>query len=144
MKKQSYSNHRKFNFLFHGILFLFVFLVFIGSLINLIDNLDEAEKVLPSLLILGISTSLIMITYFLRLFAVRLQDRIIITEDNLRHFQLTGSPLDSRLNMKQIIALRFSPDSEFVEMCKEAVEKHLTSTEIKKSVSRWKGDYHRI
>lgn len=110
---------------------MFVFLVFIGSLINLIDNLDEAEKVLPSLLILGISTSLIMITYFLRLFAVRLQDRIIRTEENLRHFQLTGSPLDSRLNMKQIIALRFSPDSEFVEMCKEAVEKHLTSTEIK-------------
>ncbi len=144
MKKQSYSNHRKFNFLFHGILFLFVSLVFIGSLINLIDNLDEADRVLPSLLILGIAISLIMITYFLRLFAVRLQDRVIRTEENLRHFQLTGSLLDSRLNINQIIALRFSPDSEFVEMCKEAVEKHLTSTEIKKSVSRWKGDYHRI
>lgn len=123
---------------------LVVFLVFIGSLINLIDNLDEAEKVLPSLLIVGIAVCLIMITYFLRLFAVRLQDRIIRTEESLRHFQLTGIPLDSRLNMKQIIALRFSPDSEFVELCKEAVEKHLSATEIKKSVSRWKGDYHRI
>jgi hypothetical protein len=144
MKKQSYSNHKKYDLLFHGVLFLLVFLVFTGSVSNLIDNLDEAEKVVPSVLMVGVSVILILLTYFIRINAVRLQDRIIRAEENQRHFQLTGMPLDSRLHMNQIIALRFSPDSEFTELCKDAVEKHMSSEEIKKAVSRWKGDYHRI
>jgi len=144
MKKQSYSNHKKYNILYHIVLYLLIFLVFSGSVINLINNLDDADKVLPSLLLVGTSITLVLLAYFVRYFGVRLQDRIIRTEENLRHFQLTGKPLDSRLHMNQIIALRFSPDTEFVELCKEAVEKHMSSEEIKKSVSRWKGDYHRI
>lgn len=144
MKKQSYSNHKKYNALYHGVLFLLVFLVLIGSIANLIDNLDDAEKIIPSLLIVGVSFILILLTYFVRVFTLRLQDRIIRSEENQRHFQLAGTPLDNRLHMRQIIALRFSPDDEFVELCKDAVEKHMSSEEIKKSVSRWKGDYHRI
>jgi hypothetical protein len=85
-----------------------------------------------------------MTYYFIRVFAVRLQDRIIRAEENFRHFQLTGQPLDQKLHMKQIIALRFAPDSEFVELCKEAVEKRMTNNEIKKAISRWKGDYNRV
>ena len=106
--------------------------------------MDEAEKLLPSLLFVGVTFILLLLTYFVRIFAVRLQDRIIRAEENLRHFQLTGMLLDTRLHIKQIIALRFSPDSEFSELCKDAVEKHMSSEEIKKSISRWKGDYHRI
>ncbi len=144
MKKQSYSTHKKYNLLFHGVLILLVLLVTIGSISNLIDNLDDAEKVKPSLVMVGFSIILGLLTYFVRVFTLRVQDRIIRSEENQRHFQLTGTPLDNRLHMRQIIALRFSPDDEFVELCKDAVEKHMTSEEIKKSVSRWKGDYHRI
>ena len=144
MKKQSYSNHKKYNLIFHGVLFFLLTIVFVGSVLNLIDNLDTTENLLQSLLLVGIALILMILTYFIRIFAVRLQDRIIRAEENQRHFQLTGTPLDSRLRMSQIIALRFAPDTEYVELCKEAIEKHMNSNEIKKSISRWKGDHHRI
>lgn len=144
MKKQSYSNHKKYNALFHIVFLLIIVSLFIASLVNLINNLDEADRVLSSIILVGLSVSSLLAYYFMRIFAVRLQDRVIRSEENFRHFQLTGQPLDQKLHMSQIIALRFAPDSEFVELCKEAVEKRMTNNEIKKAISRWRGDYHRI
>jgi hypothetical protein len=82
--------------------------------------------------------------YYVRQFAIGVQNRAIRAEENFRHFILTGKPLDSRLHMGQVIALRFAPDDEFIPLCKEAAERQLTPDEIKKQISRWKGDYHRI
>ena len=144
MKKQSYANHKKYD-LKNQISFLsLISIVLISSIINLINNLDEPSQLLASSILVGLSIAGIMNYYFIRFYSIKLQDRVIRAEENLRHYQLTGELLSSKLHMSQISALRYSPDSEFVELSKEAVEKHLTTEEIKKSISRWKGDYYQF
>ncbi len=147
MKKQSYSNHRRILPFYHVVLLLLIAVFLVSAVVNVMNILDEemiAKGNLFSavLLILG-GIIFSFLYYYMRAFALRVQDRAIRSEENLRHFILTGKPMDGRLRMSQIIALRFAPDDEFIILCKEAVEKQLTKDEIKKAITRWRGDYHR-
>jgi len=51
--------------------------------------------------------------------------------------------LDERLGMRQIIALRFAPDEEFADLCRQAADKNLKGAEIKKAIQNWRADHHR-
>ena len=82
--------------------------------------------------------------WYTRRFPVRAQDRIIRAEENLRYFILTGNQLDSRITMAQIIALRFAPDDEFVQLADRAANEQLRPEEIKKAIKQWKADHHRV
>lgn len=144
MKKQSYSNHRRYLWWYHGLLLVFCLATFVGSIINLVGTIDRGENSYSASLLVAISLILLGLYYTVRQFGIKLQDRIIRSEENFRHFELTGKPLDHRLHTSQIIALRFAPDDEFVALCKEAAEKRMSQEEIKKSIKRWRGDYHRI
>jgi hypothetical protein len=144
MKKQSYSNHKRLVWWFHGILFGLCLATLLGSIVNLLESMDGEGNLYSASLLVSCSVILMILFFTVRFFGVRLQDRVIRAEENIRHMSLTGKPLDNRLHMHQIIALRFAPDDEFVELCKSAVENHLSQEEIKKSIGRWKGDYHRI
>ena len=78
------------------------------------------------------------------MFAVKAQDRAIRAEENLRHFSLTGKLLDPRLTIRQIIALRFAPDGEFVSLAQAAVDKNLAEDAIKQAVKKWRSDTYRV
>ena len=144
MKRQDYSNHKRYIALFHFLMFGLVICIFGGAVLNYINSINKEDEFYSSLLILGIGVVQLMSFFFFRGFALRAQDRAIRAEENFRHFILSGKPFDTRLNMDQIVALRFAPDDEFILLSKEAVEKQLTGEEIKKSIKRWKGDYHRV
>ena len=62
---------------------------------------------------------------------------------NLRHFAMTGKLLDKRLTIKQIIAVRFASDDQFVELGREAAEKGMAPDDIKKAVKNWRADFDR-
>ncbi len=85
-----------------------------------------------------------LIWWYARVFALRAQDRAIRAEENFRHFILTGKPLDPRLRMSQIIALRFASDAEFIELAKRAIEDNLSYKTIKQEIKNWKPDYNRV
>ena len=57
---------------------------------------------------------------------------------------MTGSLLDNRLRIGQIIALRFASDEEFVALAKKAAEQSLSSKDIKMSITNWKADNYRV
>jgi hypothetical protein len=78
-----------------------------------------------------------------RLFPLRVQDRAIRAEENLRHFILCGKPLDPQLTLRQIIALRFASDEELVKLAKRAVDEALNNDEIKRAITNWRADHHR-
>jgi hypothetical protein len=84
-----------------------------------------------------------LVWYFARAFALKAQDRAIRAEENLRHFAMTGSLLDKRLKMGQVIALRFASDNEFVALAKRAAEEGLSSKDIKMAIQDWKADDNR-
>lgn len=142
MKEQSYSNHKRFRPMFHFFLFGLVLAIFAGAIINLARSIGTPGLYSASLLA-AIAVALIFMFFFMRIFALRAQDRAIRAEENMRHFALTGRLLDSRLRMSQVIALRFAPDEELVELAQRAANKDLSNDEIKKAIKKWKPDHHR-
>ena len=141
MKEQNYKNHGRYVFVWHILTGLAVIALLIGSIINLIhsakDNFYSASLLVCVSLILG------SIFWYARAFALKAQDRAIRVEENFRHFILTGKPLDGRLKMHQIIALRFADDDELPDLAKKAVDEGMTNKEIKLAVKKWKADHHR-
>ncbi|HKC35137.1 MAG TPA: DUF6526 family protein [Chitinophagaceae bacterium] len=141
MGEQNFKNHGRYIPLWHFITPLILLAILGGSIVNLI--LADAHTHYSAALIVLISVVLFIIYWYARAFALRAQDRAIRAEENFRHFILTGKPLDSRVRMSQIIALRFAPDEEFIEIAKKAVEKNLSQKEIKQEIKNWKADHHR-
>jgi hypothetical protein len=146
LEEQSYAKHAKFVPLYHFVLFGLIVLAFIGSLINLYRRIAGPNHLgrLSAELIVLITLALILLFFFCRTFPLKAQDRAIRTEENLRHFALTGKLLDHRLNTKQIIGLRFASDAEFVELARKAADEGLSMDAIKKSVKHWRPDHDRL
>lgn len=142
MKQQNFSNHSKLVFGFHGVLFLAITALLIGSIMNLIDSADE-NLYSASLLVL-ISVILLVIMYYVRAFALKAQDRAIKVEESFRYYLLTGKKISAKLSVRQIIGLRFASDNEFVALCDRAVSENLSEKEIKKSIMNWKADTYRV
>jgi hypothetical protein len=143
MKEQNYANHHRYVFMFHVVLFSLVVLTFIGSLVNLYESCGNHERIYSASLIAVISFCLLLFFFFCRQFPLKAQDRAIRAEENLRHFAMTGKVLDPRLTMKQVVALRFAADEEFVALAKKAADEQLTHDAIKKAVKHWRADNHR-
>jgi hypothetical protein len=141
MKEQNYKNHRRYIFLWHVLTGLAVIALLIGSIVNLIHSAND-NFYSASLLVL-VSLILCSIFWYARAFALKAQNRAIRTEENFRHFILTGKPLDSRLRMHQIIALRFADDEELHDLAKKAADEGMSNKEIKLAVKKWRADHHR-
>jgi hypothetical protein len=78
-----------------------------------------------------------------RIFALRLQDRIIRLEMQVRLARLGRGGDLARLSTAQIVALRFAADAELPALIDRAVTEKLTSRQIKEAVTNWQGDYLR-
>jgi hypothetical protein len=144
MQTQTYANHRQMVPLFHGVLFLALVLTLAGSVVNLYKSVGDHQRLYSASLIVVLTASVLMLFYFCRIFALKAQDRAIRAEENLRHFVLTGKPLDSRLTVRQIIGLRFAADDEFVELARKAADQGTPEDEIKRSIKNWKADTYRV
>ena len=141
MSEQSFKNHGRYIPIYHFIAPVILIAIFGGGIVNLI-NADTNTRYSAALILL-ISIVLFIIYWYSRSFALRAQDRAIRAEENFRHFILTGKPLDVRLRISQVIALRFAPDEEFIDLAKQAVEKNLSAKEIKMAIKNWKADHYR-
>jgi hypothetical protein len=141
---QNYSNHRRFVLAFHGIQFSILLLTLIGSLVNLYHSVGDHERLYSASLIVALVIALLFTTAFSRLFPLKAQDRAIRAEENLRHYVLTGKLLDSRLTVKQIVALRFASDEEFVPLARRAAEEKLRPDTIKRAIKNWRADTYRV
>ena len=76
-----------------------------------------------------------------RLFALRLQNRIIRLEMQLRLARLGREQDVARVSMSQLVALRFASDAELAALVDRAVNEQLTPDQIKRAVTDWQGDY---
>jgi hypothetical protein len=143
MPEQDYKNHvqRVPGFL---ALALVLVVTFIGACVNLYGSLGNHERLYSASLILVLTGCLFATAGYARSFALRAQDRAIRAEETIRHFVLTGKPLDARLGLRQLVALRFAPDGEFVELARRAAEESMTPDEIKRAVRNWRPDTHRV
>lgn len=98
-----------------------------------------------SILILSLhSIALLVLMLLTRVFALKAQDRAIRAEESLRHFILSGKPIDSRLSLNQIIALRFASDEELIALTEKTVTEGLAPNQIKSLIKDWKADTYRV
>jgi hypothetical protein len=144
MDTQNYSNHVRLVPGFHFVLAGILFLTLIGSLVNLYQSWGDHERFYSAALIVVLTICCGFLFNYARVFPLKAQDRAIRAEENLRHFALTGKLLDARLAVKQIVALRFAPDNEFVELARKAADGNMPAADIKRAIKNWKADEYRV
>lgn len=144
MAEQNYANHARIDTGYHRILLLVQLACLTGSGVNLWRAWpDHAVRYSASLLAAAFLV-IFVVSIYARLFALKAQDRAIRAEENLRHFALTGKLLDARLSVKQIVALRFAPDEEFVDLARKAAAEGLAPDAIKRAIRNWRPDHDRV
>ncbi|MFZ4622251.1 MAG: DUF6526 family protein [Bacteroidota bacterium] len=144
MEEQNYSNHRHGFFQRDMIILLILILTAVGSVINLYLSLCDHQRLYTASLVAVLTICVLVQFWYGWENSIKIQDRAIRAEENLRHFALSGKLLDPNLKIGQIVALRFASNEEFVVLAKRAVDEKLSRDDIKKAVKTWRADHHRI
>jgi hypothetical protein len=139
---QNFSNHARRDPPFH----FFILPVF--SLTVLMATVRLAmHPGMHSAWLVVFSLAALAAVFKMRLYAVKVQDRIIRLEERLRLAILLDKPLRARmgeLSESQLVALRFASDAELPALMEAALSKKLSNSEIKKAIRQWKPDYWRV
>jgi hypothetical protein len=143
MAEQTYATHRQLVPLYHIVTFVLLVATLVGSGVNLWRTIGSGASLYNASLILALTVAVSFVYIFARTFALKAQDRAIRAEEQLRHYVLTGTLLDSRLTVRQIVGLRFASDDEFVALAKRAADDNMDPEAIKKAVRTWRPDLYR-
>jgi len=139
---QNFAHHTRFDPPFH----FFILPVFAISLIMTIVHLVRRPSLHSAWLVLVMIAALAAI-FKIRLYALKVQDRVIRLEERLRLATLLDPALRPRipeLTEGQLIALRFASDAELPVLAARALNEKLPRAEIKKSIQHWRPDYWRV
>ncbi len=142
MAEQNYSSHARFDPLFH----FFILPVFAISLIATIVHLVRRPG-LHSAWMFVVMLAAIAAIFKIRLYALKVQDRVIRLEERLRLASLLDPALRPRIpefTEAQLIGLRFASDAELPALAIRALNEKLSRDDIKKSVQHWCPDYWRV
>lgn len=141
-KPQTFANHSRFDPLFHFVMGPIFILTAIGGLVHLIwrPNFHTAAFFV-------IAVGALIAVFKIRLYALKVQDRVIRLEERLRLNTLCSEALRPgilELTEDQLIALRFASDAEVCALAERALSEKLSRKEIKKAVREWRPDYWRV
>ena len=141
---QSYLTHKRFDPLYHYVLTLLTTGVLALTLIQFIQALRNDDPLRQP--VISLLFALIAVIVFLRLrgYAVKVQDRAITAEEQLRYYVLSGKRLDDTLTIHQILALRFASDHEYLPLAARAAKEQLTPDQIKQAITAWRPDHYRV
>ena len=148
-KPQTLANHTRFDPPFHFFIVPILALGVIFAFIHFFAHLSHADFRDNLHAILLILLALALMTWLLktRLYALKVQDRVIRLEERLRLMQLLPDPLRSRipeLTEGQLIGLRFASDAEVPKLTERALNEKLSRNDIKKAIQNWRPDYWRV
>jgi len=140
--EQNLANHARFDPSFHGFLVAGALILLIASIVHVViyPNWWGAVGIFAVVW-------LIVLMFKVRLYAMKVQDRVIRLEERLRLQQLLAEPLRSRigeLNEGQLIALRFGSDGEVTELVQKTLAGNLDRKGIKQLVRTWRADTWRV
>jgi hypothetical protein len=139
---QNFSNHTRFDPAFH----FFVIPVFAITLIAVIVHLVRHPGLHSAWLTVFMLAATAAV-FKTRLYALRVQDRVIRLEERMRLAALLDEPLRARigeLSEAQLIGLRFASDAELPALTARALAEKMSRDDIKKAVQHWRPDYWRV
>ncbi|MEG0450535.1 MAG: DUF6526 family protein [Lysinibacillus sp.] len=144
MKSQSANNHTRFHPLQHFVWLPLSFVLLLSTLVYIVYSIMNGTFTVGLLILVGAVLLAIIPGMLARMYALKLQDRLIRTEEQLRYYVLTNQRLDQRVTTQQLIALRFASDEEFVKLVERTVDENLSPADIKQAIQAWRADHHRV
>jgi hypothetical protein len=139
---QNFSNHTRYDPPFH----FFILPVFAITLIATIVHLVRRPGLCSAWMVVFMLAAIFAL-FKVRLYALKVQDRVIRLEERLRLTALLDASLRPRIGElaeAQLIALRFASDAELPALAARALNEKLAAAEIKKSIQHWRADEWRV
>ncbi len=139
---QNFENHGKIVPAFH----YFVLPVYA---LNLVSSILHCVRLFSFDSVVGVLLALAFVVGALcaRIFALKVQDRVIRLEMRLRLQQVLPAELRGRIpefTVSQLVALRFAGDAELPGLARKVLDEKLTDRKtIKKMIQKWEPDYLR-
>jgi hypothetical protein len=139
---QDLKNHGRLHIPFHIITTVALVANVVFAIVHFVKHMNVWNG---WILVLSI---VVFIPFFLiRIYPMKVQDRLIRLEERLRLQALAPPEWHSqiyRLTEDQLIGLRFASDDEVVSLAKQALEENLTRKQIKERIRTWRADYFRV
>ena len=143
--QQNLKNHGRIDPPFHFVLFFVLIANLVFAVFHMIHHWTDSYFASKWYLFLSL---VVFVPFFkLRMYPLRVQDRVIRLEERLRLQALAPAQWHSQiysLTEDQLIGLRFAADDEVVELAKQALEHHLNRKQIKERIQNWRPDHFRI
>jgi uncharacterized protein DUF6526 len=139
---QSFKNHTMFDPPFH----FFLAPVGLGLLIASIWQVIKDPGWMTGIYVLVV-VWLVVLVFKTRLYALKVQDRVIRLEERLRLAAVLPASLQPRiseLSIDQLIALRFASDAELAGLVEKALGGNWNRKQIKEAIKNWKPDNWRV
>ena len=139
---QTFANHTRFDPPYHFFVIPVLAITVLVTIWNLIQNAS-----FYSAWMVVVALALVVLALKCRLYALKVQTRVIRLEERLRLVTLLPESLRAKipqLTEGQLVALRFASDAEVPGLVEKALAASLPNTEIKKAIVNWRPDYFRV
>jgi hypothetical protein len=141
-QEQSLKNHAKFDPPFHFFLAPVSLVILIWTIVQAVRDLNwySAAHVVVALWA-------VVAVFKIRLYALKVQDRVIRLEERLRLKELAPASFQGQigdLTEDQLIGLRFASNGEVAELAQKALAGHWNRKQIKEAIKNWRPDNWRV
>jgi len=148
-KPQTLANHVRWDPPFHFFVLPVFALGLILTLVHFFAHITHGDlrDHIHALLLILLAAAFLTLMFKVRLYSLRVQDRVIRLEERLRLTQLLSEPLRSRipeLTEDQLCGLRFASDAEIPKLAERALNEKLSRADIKRAIQNWRPDYWRV
>ena len=142
--EQSLKNHARFDPAHHPA----IFLLLLNVLVAVVWAFRAPSPGLPlRMWVVLVAVALLLSSMKARMNAIKVQDRVIRLEEQLRYATLLSPQqltLAGTLPLRSRIALRFATDAQFPALLDRTITDHLTPKQIKQAIGTWRPDTHRV
>jgi hypothetical protein len=139
---QNFANHTRWDPAFH----FFIVPILVINVIGWTVAVFRRPNIHVGWMLL-VAITLVVLAVKTRLYALKVQERVIRLEERLRLSALLAEPLRSRigeLTESQLIALRFASDAEIPALVANTLTNNWSRSEIKKQITNWRADWFRV
>jgi hypothetical protein len=139
---QDLKNHARLHPPFHIVSFLVLIVNLVFAIVYFVRHMS-----VWSAWIVILSIAIFVPFLLIRVYPLKVQDRVIRLEERLRLQSLAPAEWHGqiqRLTEDQFIALRFASDGEVAALAKQALEENLTRKQIKERIRIWRPDDWRV
>ena len=141
-RPQSLKNHGRIDPIYHYLLCFLLLLALFHAVLLFIRHHDPVSATILLLTLIAC-----LLTYVVRAYALKVQDRVIRLEERLRLMTILPPLIHHRideLSVSQLVALRFASDQELMALAARTFEEKLTNKEIKAAIVDWRADHFRV